>query len=227
MAKFSSKQDIVNATLKGLVKAKDNFLKWTNNRLSLSYAPSKMLSIHIAQEIAKIKNPPEIFIDASVSDILRCSLKDRNSFLQYMQKYQISEGVFSITLDERFKHKNDNDSISRVIITVKNGVRNPKIEYLNEIERICKMLNGNEDEYSSLGMGVFAFYSDLPKKARKKLSSRIPAILEKFNEVVQKYPRLANRFESTQIMQIKDIGECIAGAYIIERINTPKDEHVK
>jgi hypothetical protein len=42
---------------------------------------------------------------------------------------------------------------------------------------------------------------------QEKLSSRIPVILEKFNEVVQKYPRLASRFESTQIMQIKDIGE--------------------
>ena len=217
MKKFPTKQSIIDSTIKGIIKAKDNFLHWTNNRLYLSYAPSKMLSIHIAQEIAKIKNAPEIFIDASVSDILRCSLKDRNGFLNYMQKHEISEGVFSITLDERFKHKNDNDSISKVIISVKNGIRNIKKEYLDEIERICKMLDSDKANESTLEYGMLAFYSDLPDNARKKLSLRIPAIINSFDEIVKKYPRLQSSFTGSEISQIKNIGEWSVGVYTIQR----------
>ena len=217
MKKFPTKQSIIDSTIQGIIKAKDNFLHWTNNRLYLSYAPSKMLSIHIAQEIAKIKNAPEIFIDASVSDILRCSLKDRNGFLNYMQKHGISEGVFSITLDERFKHKNDNDSVSKVIISVKNGIRNIKKEYTNEIERICKMLDSDKADESTLEYGMLAFYSDLPDNARKKLHLRIPAIINSFNETVKKYPKLQSSFTSSEISQIKNIGEWVVGVYTIQR----------
>jgi len=215
--KFPTKQSIIDSTIKGLIKAKDNFLHWTNNRLYLSYAPSKMLSIHIAQEIAKIKNAPEIFIDASVSDILRCSLKDRNSFLSYMQTHNIGEGVFSITLDERFKHKSNNDSVSKVIISVKNGIRNIKKEYTDEIERICKMLDGNESDESTLEYGLFAFYSDLPNSARKKLNLRIPAIINSFDKIVKKYPRLQSSFTGSEISKIKNIGEWTVGVYTIQR----------
>lgn len=218
MAKFPLKQNIIDATIKGITQAKENFLHWTNDRLYLSHAPAKMLSIHVAQEIGKIKNAPEVFIDATVSDILRCSLKNRDGFLDYMDKNSLSEGLFSITLDERFKHKNDNDSISRVIISVKNGIRNIKNEYLNEIERICKMLNSSEDEKSTLDYGLFAFYTDLPKSARKKLAIRIPLIIESFNKIVQKYPKLKSNFKNSEIHEIKDIGEWIIGVYAIERV---------
>ncbi len=143
---------------------------WTNDRLSLSYGPHKIVTIHVAQEIAQIENsPPEIFINATVTDILRCSLPKRDQFLEFMSKRDLSEGTFSITLDERFKHENDNDSVSRVIISVKNNVINSKAEYLDEIDRICKMINRDEDyKSSSLDYGVFAFYSDLTQEARKK-----------------------------------------------------------
>ena len=218
MARFPIKQNVIDATIKGINKAKENFLHWTNDRLYLSHAPAKMLSIHVAQEISKIKNAPEVFIDATISDILRCSLKDRKAFLEYMNKNSLSEGLFSITLDERFRHKDDNDSISRVIISIKNGIRNIKTEYLNEITRICKMLNSSKDEESTLEYGLIAFYTDLPKSAKKKLSVRIPLIIESFNEIVQKYPNLKASFQDSGIHEIKDIGEWSIGAYIIERV---------
>jgi len=218
VARFPDKQSVIDATIKGINRAKDNFLHWTNDRLYLSYAPAKMLSIHVAQEIAKIKNAPEVFIDATISDILRCSLKNRRAFLDYMDKKNISEGVFSITLDERFRHKNNNDSISRVVMSVKNGIRNIKNEYQNEIERICKMLDSSKEEESTLDYGLLAFYSDLPKSARKKLSTRIPQIVKSFDEIVQKHPNLKSDFQSNGIQQIEDIGEWIIGVYIIERV---------
>jgi len=218
MSKFPTQDVIVNATIKGINQAKDNFLHWTNDRLYLSYAPANMLSIHVAQEISKIKNTPEIFIDATVSDILRCSLKDRGAFLNYMDKHSIKEDLLSITLDKRIKHKNNNDSISKVIISVKNGIRNIKSEYTDEIERICKMLNSSKEEESSLEYGLYAFYTDLPKSARKKLQTRIPQIVLSFNEVVQKYPNLKSSFKDDGIHDIENIGEWAIGVYLIERI---------
>jgi len=218
VSKFPTQENIINATIKGINQAKNNFLFWTNDRLYLSHAPAKMLSIHVAQEISKIKDAPEIFIDASISDILRCSLKDRSAFLNYMDKHSIKEDVFSITLDKRFKHKNNNDSISKVIISVKNGIRNIKNEYTNEIEKICKMLNSSKEEESSLEYGIYAFYTDLPISARKKLQIRIPQIVQSFNKIVQKYPNLKSSFKDNGIHEIEDIGEWTIGVYLVERV---------
>ncbi len=218
VSKFTTQKSIIDATFKGINRAKENFIHWTNDRLYLSHAPAKMLSIHVAQDIAKIRNAPEVFIDATVSDILRCSLKNRDSFLDYMHKNSISEGVFSITLDERFKHKNDNDSTSRVIISIKNGIRNIKNEYLNEIERICKMLNSSDQESSTLDYGLLAFYSDLPKSARKKLEIRIPQIVQSFDDVVAKFPNLKSNFQDSGIEKINDIGEWVIGIYLIQKL---------
>jgi len=215
---FPTQTAIVNAVLRGIKEAKNNFLFWTNNRLYLSHGPQKMITIHIAQEIAKIKNAPEIFIDATIEDILRCSLEDRGAFREYMQKNSIPQGIFSITLDDRIEHKNDNDSTSRAIISIKNGIRNVKSEYTYEIERICKMLNTSKKDNSSLNYGILAFYSDLSYTARKKLNVRIPLIINSFNEVVRKFPNLKSKFANGEIHQIKSIGEWSIGAYIIERV---------
>ncbi len=217
MSNFPSRQEVIEAVLKGMETAKENFLFWTNDRLYLSYAPDKMLSIHIAQEIAKIKDAPEIFIDATVADILRCSLNDREAYYSYMRKNSLKQGVFSITLDERFKHQNDNDSVSRVIISVINGIRSAKSEYTYEIERICKMLDTSDEYISSLDYGILAFYSDLSFKARKKLSVRIPLIIESFDEIVKKFPNLKSKFVGGEIKEVKSIGEYSVGAYIIQR----------
>lgn len=217
MNNFPTQDLIINAILNGIVKAKNNFLFWTNDRLSLSYGPHKIVTIHVAQEIAEIENPPEIFINATVTDILRCSLPKRDQFLEFMNKRSLSEGTFSITLDERFKHENDNDSISRVIISVKNNVINSKAEYLDEIDRICKMIN-RDDEYkvSNLDYGVFAFYSDLSEEARKKLDKRIPELIKKFDKVVAKYDHLKATFKGGDINKTKNNDEWSMGCYIIE-----------
>jgi len=218
VSEFPSQNEILEATIRGIDHARKGFLHWTNNRLYLSHAPAKMLSIHVAQEIAKIENSPEIFIDASISDILRCSLKNRDSFLDYMKKHAIGEGVFSITLDERFKHENDNDSISRVIISIKNGIRNIKNEYKNEIRKICKMIDSPKDVDSTLSYGTLAFYTDLPMSARKKLNTRMPQIIESFDQIVKEFPNLTSKFQDSGIHQIEDIGEWIIGAYTVQRL---------
>ena len=159
---------------------------------------------------------PEVFIDATVADILRCSLPDRKAFKSFMEKNALSQGTFGITLDERFIHHNNNDSISRVIIALHNGVRNVKPEYTHEIERLCKMLHRQKRDDSTLDYGVFAFYADLSDSARKKLEKRIPEITASFDTVVSHFPSLQGRLIATPIAIVEDVGEWMAGCYVIE-----------
>lgn len=214
MTKFPKKEIVVDAVLKGIEHASENFLTWTNGRLFLSHGPHKIISIHVAQEIAKIDDAPEIFIDATISDILKCSLKNREDYADFMYKQQLSQGTFPITLDKRFAHKSDEDSISKVVISVANSVRNAKLEYLKEIENICKILNVNDG--SLLDYGVFCFYSDLSTNARKKLNKRIPEIVNSFTNIVNKYPYLQARFVDSGVKTIEGSGEWLAGCFIIE-----------
>lgn len=220
MRNFPTQTVVVQAILDGISKAEQNFLFWTNNRLSLSSGPQKILSIHVAQALSLIENAPEVFIDATVSDILRCSLPNRKAFKSFMEKNALSQGVFSITLDERFSHQNHNDSTSRVIITLKNGVCNAKAEYSYEIERLCKMLQRKQKEDSALDYGVFAFYADLSPQARKKLIKRVPEIIASFDEVVSHFPTLQAKCIATPIHGVDEVGEWMAGCYVIE----PKED---
>jgi hypothetical protein len=216
MYNFPKQKCIIKATLDGIKTAEKNFSFWTNERLFLSYGTPGMITLHVASQIAKIQDAPEIFIDATVADILRCSLPSRKEFPTYMKNNKISQGTFSITLDQRFEHKNDNDSISKVLISLANGVRNVKVEYTNEIERLCKMINPDACANNSLEYGIFAFYSDLSESARKKLEKRIPQIIHSFDEVVKKFPSLESRYYGSGITKVPDKGEWCAGCYLVQ-----------
>ena len=216
MNNFPTQEQVVHAVLSGITQAEKNFLFWTNNRLTLSSGPQKILCIHVAQTLSLIENAPEVFIDATVSDILRCSLPNRKAFKTFMEKNALSQGTFSITLDERFLHQNHNDSVSRVIMTLKNGVCNAKAEYSFEIERLCKMLQRKNKDESTLDYGIFAFYTDISTTARKKLAKRVPEIIASFDEVVSHFPSLKANFHATPIKQVEDVGEWMAGCYVIE-----------
>lgn len=216
MIKFPTQDKVVTAVINGVIAAHENFFSWTNTRLSLSHGPNKIISIHVAQEIGKIDDAPEIFIDATVADILRCSLPDREGFGKYMQQNGLSQDVFSITLDKRFEHANDNDSISKVIITIKNGVRNVKAEYTDEIARLCKMINRDACLDNSLDYAIFTFYTDISEIARKKLDKRIPEIIKSFDEVVKAFPTLDSKFVYSGVKNMKEKGQWCAGCYVIE-----------
>ena len=60
MSIFPIKDDVINAVITGIENAKRNYTFWTSDELYLSYAPPKFLSIHVAQEIGKLANAPEI-----------------------------------------------------------------------------------------------------------------------------------------------------------------------
>ncbi|MGB5867341.1 MAG: hypothetical protein WBG69_05650 [Arcobacteraceae bacterium] len=216
MYTFPSQSEVIDSVLNGLITAKKNFSFWTADELYLSYAPEKFLAIHVGQEIAKIENAPEIFIDATISDILRCSLPKRDAFKDFMKKRYLMQDVISLTLDERFPHKTDNDSVSRVIMAIKNGVRNVQEEYKNDVETLCKMLDREHKDESTLDYGVFAFYLDISNTARKKSEKRVEEIIESFDKIVSGFSNLKSTFKGGDINKIDNIGEWCVGCYIIE-----------
>ncbi|ADG93455.1 hypothetical protein Arnit_1801 [Arcobacter nitrofigilis DSM 7299] len=216
MTNFPLQADVINAVIKGIYTAKNNYSFWTADELYLSYAPPKFLSIHVSQEIAKLENAPEIYIDATVADILRCSLPKRDAFRNFMKEKYLTQDIMSLTLDERFEHKSDNDSISRVIMSVKNGVRNVQEEYKSEIEKMCKMLDRDKLEDSTLDYGLFAFYLDISNSARKKTQKRIDEIIETFDNIVSDYNNLKSYFKGGDIHVVQNIGEWCVGCYVIE-----------
>ncbi|AXH09829.1 hypothetical protein CP960_07530 [Malaciobacter halophilus] len=216
MSSFPSQEKIIKCVLDGIITAKNNFTFWTADELYLSYAPPKFLTIHVSQEISKLKDAPEIFIDATIADILRCSLPSRDAFREFMKKRYLSQDVLCLTLDERFEHKSDNDSISRVIMSIKNGVRNVKEEYKYEIEKMCKMLYRNKLDDSTLDYAIFAFYLDISNSDRKKSEQRLKEITESFDKIVYSFENLESRFEGGKVNIIPNIGEWAVGCYIIE-----------
>jgi len=216
MNKFPEQNEIIDAVTKGIRAAKANYSHWTSDELYLSYAPPKFLTIHVSQEIAKLSNSPEIFIDATVADILRCSLPNRAGFRDFMREKYLTQDLMCLTLDERFEHKTDNDSISRVIMSIKNGVRNVQEEYKNEVEKMCKMLERDKKEDSTLDYGVFAFYLDISNSARKKTQKRLDEIIESFDKIVSSHNNLKSNFKGGEINIIDNIGEWCVGCYIIE-----------
>ncbi len=216
MYSFPKQDDIINAVLRGIKTAKTNFTFWTADELYLSYAPPKFLTIHVSQEIAKLQNAPEIFIDATIADILRCSLPKRDAFREFMKNKYLTQDVMSLALDERFEHKTDNDSITRVVMSIKNGVRNVQEEYKNEVEKICKMIDRDKKEDSTLDYGIFAFYLDISNSARKKSQKRLNEILESFDEIILNHKSLKSSFRGGDINTIENIGEWCVGCYIIE-----------
>jgi len=216
MNKFPSQEEIVDSVIKGITVAKTNYTHWTSDELFLSYGPPKFLTIHVSQEIAKLKNPPEIFIDATISDILRCSLPKRDAFKWFMKDNNITQDIICLTLDERFEHKNDNDQISRVIMSIRNGVRNAQNEYKADIEQMCKILQRDDSSESTLDYGIFAFYLDISNTARKKSEKRLEEIIAAFDEIVYSYKNLKSSFKGGDIKKIENIGEWCVGCYIIE-----------
>lgn len=213
---FPIKDDVINAVITGIENAKRNYTFWTSDDLYLSYAPAKFLSIHVAQEIAKLANAPEIFIDATISDILRCSLPNRTDFKEFMKKNYIIDRLLCLTLDERFQHKSDNDSVSKVIMCLKNGVRNVQEEYKNDVELMCKMLQRDNKDDSTLDYGIFAFYLDISSSARKNAQERLNNIIEAFDSIVALHKNLKSSFKGGNIKKIEKVGEWCIGCYVIE-----------
>lgn len=216
MSIFPTQEQVVDAVLSGIENAKKNYTFWTSDELYLSYAPVKFLSIHVAQEIGKLQDAPEIFIDATIADILRCSLPNRTDFREFMKTKYIMDRYLCLTLDERFKHKSDNDSVSRVIMSLKNGVRNVQEEYRNDVEVMCKMLERDNKEDSTLDYAIFAFYLDISSSARKDAKERLENIIESFDKIVYSHKNLKSSFKGGDIKKIEKVGEWCIGCYIIE-----------
>ncbi len=85
MCIFPKQNDIVSVILKGVKTAKCDFTHWTAQELFLTKTITKILTIYIFQEIAKIKNNLKFFMDTTVTDILKCPLSKRDNFRKIME----------------------------------------------------------------------------------------------------------------------------------------------
>lgn len=202
--------------MNGIHCSVDNYAFWTSNKLNLSDACDDFMIIHIAQEIAKLQNPPEIFLHANITDILKCSLPTKEQYRYFMEKHLLAQDTIAITLDERFEHNEDNDSISRAVISVKNNVVNNKLEHLKSIEQLCKILQREKEDESTLNFALFAFFLRISSDARIDAKTRIKNIILGFDNVVNKYDNLKSNFKGGDINAIENIGEWSVGCYIIE-----------
>ncbi len=218
MCVFPKQNDVVCAILKGIKTARCNFANWTAQELFLTESITKFFTIHISQEIAKIKNSPKIFMDVTVADILKCSLSKRNNFKKFMEKENMKNDSFSLTLDERFDNRNNDDSISRVIISVNHICGNTKSEFENSINMMCKMIDRKNQKDSSLDYGVFALYLDVSNTARKKSESRLKEILNLFDKIVLEKQNLKSYYKGISINKIENVGEWCMGCYVVEPI---------
>lgn len=216
MNTIPSKDLIIKAVMTGIKTAKNNFEDWTGEKLFLSYAPDNFISMHVAQEIAKLDYKPEIFINASIADTLKCALPSRNDYKDFMRSKNINDKLFCITLDERFDHETNQDSIAKVIMSTKSGVRNVKDEYINDIEVMCKVLDYENINDSSLDYAIFAFYLDISNTARIRAKKRIEEIVSSFDEIVSSYKKLNSTFIGGDVNTIENIGEWSIGLYVIE-----------
>ena len=95
MSAFPKQEKIVSSILYGIELAKNNYTQWTLQELFLSDISDNFLTIHICQEIAKLKNQTEIFIDLSISDILKSSLNKKDLYNEFMKKNKIKNSTFS------------------------------------------------------------------------------------------------------------------------------------
>jgi hypothetical protein len=101
-------------------------------------------------------------------------------------------------------------------MSIKNGVRNVQEEYKSEIEKMCKMLDRDKLEDSTLDYGLFAFYLDISNSARKKTQKRLDEIIETFDNIVSDYNNLKSYFKGGEIHVVQNIGEWCVGCYVIE-----------
>jgi len=216
MYSFPTKNHIIDAIMIGIIKARNNYCFWTSNKINLLDADDDFLSIHIAQEIAQLDKPPEIFMHANISDILKCSLETRQEYKYFMKEHLLSQDTISLTLDRRFTDNNQNSSVSVALINVKNAVLNKKKEYSNSIEQLCKMLQREHKNDSTLDFAIFAFYIEISPNARIDANKRIKNIVESFNDIVKNYKCLKSNFKGGDIKQSENTGQWSVGCYIIE-----------
>lgn len=216
MNSFPKQEIIIDAIKEGIFNARKNYNFWTSEKIQLLDADDDFLTIHIAQEIAKLENPPEIFMHANISDILKCSLKTREEYRYFMKEHLLAQDTISLTLDKRFTHETNNDSVSVGVISVRNGVLNKKDEYAKNIDQLCKILQREQKADSTLDFAIFAFYLEISQNARIDANKRLSNILSSFDNVLTNYNNLKSNFKGGDINIIENTGQWCVGCYIIE-----------
>jgi hypothetical protein len=81
---------------------------------------------------------------------------------------------------------------------------------------MCKMLERENKNDSTLDYGIFGFYLDISSSARKDARQRLDNIIEAFDKIVASYKNLKSSFKGGEIKKIDKVGEWCIGCYVIE-----------
>lgn len=180
MSNAISIDKIIESTLDGIDESMEVYQKWSGGEW-LWNAPEYLITVKIAENIAKINGSKYITLEDNVDYILDISnAKDKG-------KGQVSDlargnGRSDIVLWWA-------SGIPRAIIEVKNAVfRLDKIA--QDIDRIQEVLKSQQLD-SSLQFGLIAFYIDRGYKtgnAKENIQKRIYKI---YNEIKERYPDMS------------------------------------
>jgi hypothetical protein len=169
-----STEDIVTASLKGVVVAQKTYEEWSGEWLWK--APEYLTTVFVAQKLAKLSAPKYITLENSVGKAIEgAGAKGRGKFHSKMRE----NGRFDILLWWK-------NGTPRAPIEVKCQVlKFDKIR--TDVERISEVINRNKSK-STIAFGVVAFYSSCGKdhtfSAKEKLEKSLENILQDAKELV-------------------------------------------
>jgi hypothetical protein len=179
MASPVSMDEIVNATLKGIIKAYRDYNKWSGGE-GLYSAPEYLQTVYIAKEIAKIKKTKYLTLEDNIDYILTEANVERKKNLE---------------LEENIRENGRADIVlwwasgyARAIIEVKKWVYN--INHIQkDLERILGMLKAKSKEKNRLQFSISTFYisryyksGDSFNKLQIHLESKLLKSIKKYAE---------------------------------------------
>ena len=212
MRLFPERELIVDAVLKGISKAQEDFFEWTKTWVSL--APEYMLNIYIGQALAQLKPMPHIWFEVGIEDIAissQLTKNKKNDFCESVKRNNYKNEKIDIVLDET------TTSIPQVVIEVKSGISKHSDNIALDIIRICQCL-----KYAlNLQYGLFVAFANIGKSS---ITDQLNVILKDIQSIKENKISLdiEKDFMITlvqrSIIELDDDGwSCAAACFIIER----------
>lgn len=212
MRLFPERELIVDAVLKGISKAQEDFFEWT--KTWVSWAPEYMLNIYIGQALSKLKPMPEIWFEVGIEDVAVSSQLEKTAkgnFCKSVQRKNYKSEKIDIVLDET------TTSIPQVVIEVKSGISKRSKNIDADIIRICQCLK----HAPNLQYGLFVAFANIGKLS---ITDQLNVILKDIQSIKENKISLdiekdfmITLVQSKVVEPDADGWSCTAACFIIER----------
>ncbi|MEA1880285.1 MAG: hypothetical protein U9N11_06555 [Campylobacterota bacterium] len=206
MSKAISIDKIIESTLDGIDESMEIYQKWSGGEW-LWNAPEYLITVKIAENIAKINGSKYITLEDNVDYILDVSNAKNKGQVSDLAR---ANGRSDIVLWWA-------GGTPRAIIEVKNAVFGlDKIS--QDIDRIQEVLKSEQLD-TSLQFGLIAFYIDRGYKtgnAKENVQKRIYKI---FNEIKEQYPDMFCKLDFRKKEIIKDDNDAWASVVFLLKVN--------